>query len=391
MIPYAAHSVEDADESAILRALHSDRLTQGPEVPRFEESLSASVAVDHAVAVSSGTAALHVALAALGVGPGDEVIVPSLTFVATSNAVLLCGARPVFADIEPETLTLCAESTARCMTERTRGVIPMHFAGHPADVDALREVVGDGRFVLEDGCHALGAKLRGRPVGSLGDAACFSFHPAKLVTTGEGGAITTHSAELACRARRLREHGIERIPSRFEGLGVPAEIAEEDSAPWIYEMHELAPNYRLPELSAALGRSQLARMDSLCQRRLEIADGYAKALSDLAELELPQVRSDASSAWHLYVVRIHRELLACSRRAFFERLRARGIGVQVHYIPVHLQPYYRHTLKTHFGMLPVTEREYLRSITLPLFPAMTDVDVERVVDVVREEIKRCRR
>jgi perosamine synthetase len=347
--------------------------------------------VDHAVAVSSGTAALHVALSALGVGPGDEVIVPSLTFVATSNAVLMTGARPVFADVEADTLTLCPESTASRVTDRTRGVIPMHFGGHPADVDALRDAVGSSCFVLEDACHALGAEFRGRPVGSLGDAACFSYHPAKLVTTGEGGAVTTSSDALACRSRRLREHGIERNPEHFEGLGLPAELAEDESGPWIYEMQELAFNYRMPELSAALGRSQFARVNSLCERRREIAESYGKALSGLAEIELPQVRPDVSSAWHLYVIRLHREMLDCSRRSLFERLRARGLGVQVHYIPVHLQPFYRNSLETYFGMLPVTEREYLRSITLPLYPAMTETDVERVVDVVREEVRRSRR
>jgi perosamine synthetase len=383
--------VAEEDVGAALAALRSGRLAQGPEVTRFEEALAEAVGAPFAVAVSSGTAALHAALAALGVGPGDEVIVPPLSFVATANAVLLCGARPVFADVEAETLTLSSSEVAKRLSPRARGAVAMHYAGHPADADTLRQVLGPERFLLEDACHALGARLRGREAGTLGDAACFSFHPAKLITTGEGGAVTTASPELARRLRQLREHGIEREPAGFRGLGLPPELAHEERGPWVYEMQALAPNYRLPELSAALGRSQLGRRAAFLARRRALAEAYREALADLEEIELPAEAEGAHSAWHLYPVRLRRELLRRSRAEIFAGLRRRGIGVQVHYIPIHLQPWYRSHLGTRFGDCPVAEREYLRLVTLPLFPALADAELERVVHALREEIGEARR
>ena len=390
-IPYAAHEVAEEDVGAALAVLRGGRLAQGPEVVRFEEALTEAIGAPFAVAVSSGTAALHAALAALGVGPGDEVIVPPLSFVATANAVLFCGARPVFADVEAETLTLAPAEVAKQLTPRTRGAIAMHYGGHPADADALRQVLGPERFLLEDACHALGAQLRGRAAGTLGDAACFSFHPAKLITTGEGGAVTTGSEEMARRLRQLREHGIEREAAGFRGLGLPAELAAEERGPWMYEMQALAPNYRLPELSAALGRSQLGRRAALLARRRSLAEAYRRALGDLEELELPAEAAGARSAWHLYPVRLHPERLRRSRAEIFAGLRRRGIGVQVHYIPIHLQPYYRARLGTRFGDCPVAEREYLRLVSLPLFPALAEAGLDRVVGALREEIREARR
>ncbi len=390
-IPYAAHDVTAADERAVLEVLRSDRLAQGPEAARFEATLAERAGVPFAVTTSSGTAALHVALAALGIGPGDEVIVPSLSFLATANAVLFCGATPVFADVDPETLCLCPDSLAERVGPRTRGAVVMHFGGHPGDTDALWQALGPDRFLLEDACHALGASWLGRPAGSLGAAACFSFHPAKLVTSGEGGAVVTASEGLARLARSLREHGVERDPGLFAGLGLPSELADEERGSWVYEMHRLSPNYRLPELSAALGRSQLTRCAALVERRRAVAAAYAAALGDCEALELPAERVGARSAWHLYAVRLQPAALRIGRAELFERLRARGIGSQVHYIPIHLQPYYRRALGTRFGMLPVSEREYLRLFTLPLFPAMTDADIARVVSVLRDELRKERR
>jgi perosamine synthetase len=390
-IPYAAHEVSGEDERAVLAALRSDRLAQGPETGRFEEELARAVGAPFAVAASSGTAALHLALAALGVGPGDEVLVPPLSFVATANAVLFCGATPVFADVESERLTLSPAEVAKRIGPRTRGAIAMHYGGHPADADALREALGPGRFLLEDACHALGASLRGRAAGTLGDAACFSFHPAKLITTGEGGAVTTASAELAHRVRRLREHGIEREAARFRGLGLPPELADEERGPWMYEMHDFGPNYRMPELSAALGRSQLARRESFLARRRALAAAYREALAHLEELELPGESIGSRSAWHLYPVRLRRELSSRSRAELFAGLRRRGIGVQVHYIPIHLQPCYRARLGTGFGDCPVAEREYLRLLSLPLFPALAEAELARVARALHEELRGARR
>jgi perosamine synthetase len=390
-LPYARHSVTPADLRAVESVLFSDWLTQGPEVGRFEGALARHAGAPHAVAVSSGTAALEVALGALGVGPGDEVIVPPITFAATANAVVRCGATPVFADVERDTLNLAPEAVAARLGPRTRGAVAVHFAGHPADVPGLRAALGAGRFVLEDACHALGATLGGRSAGSLGEAACFSFHPAKLVTTGEGGAVTTADAELARRARLLREHGIERARERFTGLGLPGSLAAEESGDWVYEMQALSANHRLCELGAALGRSQLRRLPELLARRRELARGYAEALADCTLVELPAERPAVRSAWHLFPIRLRVEALAGGRARVFADLRARGIGVQVHYVPVHLHPWYRARFGTGLGDHPVSEAAYLRLLSLPLFPAMTDRDSSRVVETLREVLAACRR
>lgn len=389
-LPYSRHTLTEEDEEAVLSALRSGRIAQGPIVQDFEARLAARVQTHHAVALSSGTGALEAALAALGVGPGDRVIVPTLTFVATANAVCARGATPVFADVEPDTLNLSPASVAERLDEKTTGVIPVHFAGHPADVPALREVLGADRFVLEDATHALGAQWRGEPVGRLGDAACFSFHPAKLITTGEGGAITTDSPFLDRRARAFRDHGLVRDPTQFDGLGFPAELEADAVGPWVYEQHSLGSNLRLPEPSAALGRSQLARADELLARRRQLAQAYDEALEDLDEIELPREQEGARSAWHLYTIRLRLECTPVGRGGLYRELHARGIRVQVHYIPVHLQPYYRHRLGTGHGDCPVAEGAYLRMLSLPLFPEMGEEDTYRVVDALRKLLRELR-
>ena len=366
-------------------------LRRAPRWSASRRSSRGEAGTAHAVAVSSGTAALHAALLALGVGPGDEVVVPPLTFVATANAVALCGAQVRFADVDPDTLNLDASALERCIGPDTRGAIAVHYAGHPADVDALREVLGEERFLLEDACHALGARWRGRPAGSLGRAGCFSFHPAKAITTGEGGAVTTDDPALAAAVRRAREHGIERRRERFRGLGLPRAHAAEERGDWVYEQHELAPNARLPELGAALGRSQLRSLDAFNARRRERAAAYGSALSDLSGLRLPGEREPARSAWHLYPVRVAAGALRGGRAALFAALRERGIGVQVHYVPVHLQPFWRERAGTRWGELPHAEAAYLELLSLPLFPAMTDADQQRVVETLREEWRRLAR
>jgi dTDP-4-amino-4,6-dideoxygalactose transaminase len=376
---------------AVVAALQSPQLTQGPEVERVEAALARRVGAAHAVAVSSGTAALEVALGALAVGPGDEVLVPPLTFLATANAVLRRGAVPIFTDVERETLCLDPRAVAARLSSRTRGAIAVHFAGHPADVDALRDALGPGRFVLEDACHALGARLRGRPAGALGDAACFSFHPAKHVTTGEGGAVTTGSAPLARLARSLRQHGVEREAERFVGLGLPPALADEERGAWVYEMQRLGQNARLSDFAAALGTSQLERLELFLERRRALVAAYTEALRDEPALELPRESEGARSAWHLYPIRVRRDALRGGRAALFAGLRQRGIGVQVHYVPVHLQPFYRGRRGTRWGDLPVAEAEYLRLLSLPLFAAMDEGDVARVVDALRAELARLRR
>lgn len=391
MIPYCQHQIREEDRAALSRVLDSPRLTQGPGVAAFERGLADRLGVPHAVAVSSGTSALQLALQALGVGPGDEVLVPSLTFLATANAVLLAGGIPRFVDIDPETLALDPEDLERKLTKATRGAIVVHYAGHAADLAPLRARLGDDRFLLEDACHALGAEVDGRPLGGGADAACFSFHPAKHITTGEGGAIVCASDALADRCRRDREHGVERDAAQWRGLGLPAELAAEEQGGWIYEMQRLSGNHRLSDLAAALGASQLERLDGILSERRAIADRYAKELGALGELELLPERAGTRSAWHLYPVRIDPERIRGGRAALYQALHAAGIGVQIHYIPIHLQPYYRDRFGTAFGDLPATESAYLRLLSLPMFAGLTRDDQDRVIEVMGRAIAGLRR
>lgn len=386
-LPYARHTIAADDVDAVGGVLRSARLTQGPAVGRFEAELAALTGSGHAVAVANGTAALQVALRALGVGPGDEVIVPTLTFVATANAVVLAGAEPRFADVELATLNLAPSEVARLLSPRTKGVVAVHYAGHPAEPPGLP----NGVFLLEDACHALGASWRGRPAGSLGDAACFSFHPAKAITTGEGGAITTSSDALARRCRRFAEHGLERDGVRFRGLGLPQELAAEESGPWVSELHDVSTNARLSDVAAALGESQLGKLDAFLERRRKLVGLYRDGLADVTGVALPVEREGARSAWHLFPIRLELEGLRGGRRAVFQALHERGIGCQVHYVPVHLQPWYRERYGTAWGDCPNAERAYLQLLSLPLFPAMSEADVARVVDALRAALAGQRR
>lgn len=388
MIPYSQHQIRDEDREAVSKVLASARLTQGPMVEAFESGLRAATGAARAVAVSSGTSALQIALQALGVGPGDEVLVPSLTFLATANAVLLAGARPVFVDVDRRTLMLDPADLERRITPRTRGAIVVHYAGHVADVDSLRERLGEGRFLLEDACHALGARDRGEPIGSTSEVACFSFHPAKHITTGEGGAIVTRDGRLADRCLRLREHGMERMPASFQGLGLPGGIRAEESGGWVYEMQNLSGNHRLPDFASALGLSQLSRLEGNLAARRRIAARYLSLLAGEDRVEPLGEAAQTSSAWHLFPIQLDVEQIEGGRAAVYSALHAEGIGVQVHYIPIHLQPYYRERLGTRFGDLPQTEAAYLRLLSLPMFPDLQDDAQERVVAVLRQILDR---
>ena len=391
LVPYARHSIGRSERAAVARSLASPWVAQGPLAGAFERGLARAIGVRDVVAVSSGTAALQVALAALGVGPGDEVIVPPLTFVATANAVLACGATPVFADVEPDTLNLDPAAVARATTPRTRGAIPVHYAGHPADVDAIADALGPRRFVLEDACHALGAKSGRRNAGTLGDAACFSFHPAKAITTGEGGAISTDRIDLARAARLVRDHGLERAHEGHVGLGLPRALRAEQEGAWVYEMQRLGANHRLSEPQAALGVAQLARLAAFLRRRRELATAYGADLAGEAALRLPVERRGFRSAWHLYTVRVSQKALRGGRAALFDALRADGIGVQVHYVPVHLQPYYRERFGHGWGSFPVAESAYLELLSLPLYPTLSARDRDRVVATLLRAIEKLRR
>ncbi len=374
MLPYARQTIDEDDVAAVVATLRSDWLTTGPLVEEFENAFASEVGTQHAVAVSSGTAALHVAVAALGIGTGDEVIVPAMTFVATANCVVLQGGTPVFADVDSKTLLIDPDQIEALLTPRTRAVIAVDYAGHPCDYDALREITdAHGIAIIADACHAVGGRYREQPVGGLADLSTFSFHPAKHIATGEGGMITTGDMDLARRARIFRNHGI---------TTDHRERAEQGS--WFYEMVDLGFNYRLTDFQCALGIKQLEKASSWLKRRRAIASRYSSALSGVHGVEPLPTAADVEHAYHLYVIRLSDHHLATKRDEIITALRAEGIGVNVHYIPVHLHPFYRERFGTIPGNVPVAEAEYRRILSLPMFPAMTDRDIADVVTAVRK-------
>jgi perosamine synthetase len=378
MLPYGRQSISEEDIQAVVDVLRSDWLTTGPTVGEFERAFAGSVGAAEAVAVSNGTAALHCAIYAAGIGPGDEVIVPPMTFAASSNAVIYQGGTPVFADVDPGTLLIDPASVESRITPRTRAIVAVDYAGQPCDYDALRSIADRHRLLLiDDACHALGGAYRGRPVGTLGDLNTFSFHPVKPITTGEGGMITTGDRELASRMRTFRNHGITSDHRQREQVGS-----------WMYEMVDLGYNYRLTDFQCALGISQLRRLEAWVARRREIARQYDAAFASIPAIRPLEVRGDVLHAYHLYMVRVDTDAIGAGRGEIFAALRAEGIGVNVHYIPVHLHPYYRRRFGTGPGLCPVAESAYEQLVTLPVFPAMSDTDVEDVVEACSRVINR---
>lgn len=377
MLPYGRQSISEEDIEAVVAILRSDWLTTGPAVGEFERGLEEVTGASHAVAVSNGTAALHAAMFALGIGPGDEVIVPAITFAATANCIVYQGATPIFADVSPDTLLLDLGDLEARITPATRAIIPVDYAGQPCQYDALRDLATRHNLALvADGCHALGAEDAGRRVGSLADLTTFSFHPVKHITTGEGGAITTTNADLAERCRRFRNHGIATDHRQRERKGT-----------FYYEMVELGYNYRLTDFQCALGLRQLKVLPGFLERRRAIAARYDAAFARIARVRPLAKRAGASHAYHLYVVRFDLERLSASRNELFAALRAEGIGVNVHYLPVHLHPFYRQRFGLGPGLCPAAEAAYEAILTLPLFPAMTDGDADDVVTAVEKVIR----
>ena len=383
MLPYGRQSIGEDDVQAVVDVLRSDWLTTGPVVERFERAVARYVQADHAVAVSSGTAALHAAMFALRIGPGDEVIVPAMTFAATANCVVYQGATPRFADVDPDTLLIDPAAVEPLVNERTRAVVAVDFAGQPCDYPALRSITRRRRLPLvADASHALGAAQDGKPVGSLADLSTFSLHPVKPITTGEGGIVTTDDAELAGRMRRFRNHGFNNDHHQRSRAGS-----------WVYEMTELGYNYRLTDFQSALGLAQITRLDRWIRRRNDIADRYTRAFAPMAgirPLAVRQgirplaVRQGIRHGWHLYVVRLDRQQLGIDRATAFDALRSQGIGVGVHYIPVHLHPFYRDRFGTRPGLCPAAEAAYEEILSLPIFPAMTDQDVDDVILAIQK-------
>jgi perosamine synthetase len=373
LLPYGRQSISEEDIQAVVEVLRSDWLTTGPKVGEFEDRFAAWVGAKYGISFSSGTAALHAVAFAAGLGPGDEAITTPMTFCATANCVLYQGAVPVFADVSADTLNLDPAEVDKLLSPRTKAILAVDYAGHPADLEALLALTRrNGIPLIEDACHALGASYRGKRVGSIADMTVFSFHPVKHLTTGEGGMVTTNDARLAETLRRFRNHGISTEARQRQASGQ-----------WNYEMVLLGFNYRLTDVACALGLSQLSNLAGNLARRREIAAHYSAAFRDVPQLIPPSVRAEANPAWHLYPIRVDLAKLTVDRGQIFRALRAENIGVNVHYIPVHLHPYYR-DLGHSDGECPVAEAAYERLISLPMFHGMSDADVGDVVRAVNK-------
>jgi len=372
MIPYGRQSIDEDDIRAVVEVLRSDWLTTGPAVDHFEKAMAELAGTKYAVAVSSGTAALHAIMYAIDIGPGNEVIVPTMTFASTANAVVFQGGKPVFTDVTAETLLLAPAAIEEKITSRTKAVIAVDYAGQPCDYDPLRAVTDrHGLILLADACHALGAAYRGKPTGALGELTAFSFHPVKHVTTGEGGMVTTNNEEYDRRMRRFRNHCI---------TTDHRQRAEQGS--WFYEMVDLGYNYRITDMQCALGKSQLKKLSRWIEKRQMIAKRYDEAIREISWCRPLRLRDDVTHAYHLYVIRLAEDF-SLAQQEVFSRMRAEGIGVNVHYIPVHLHPYYRRHFATTAGQCPIAEAAYQHILSLPMYPGLSAEDQQQVIEVMR--------
>lgn len=371
-IPYGRQTIEEDDIQAVVDVLKSDYLTTGPKIEEFEKMVCEYTGAKYAVAIANGTAALHAACFAAGIGPGDEVITTPITFAASANCVLYCGGTPVFADIDPRTYNIDAEDIRRKITDKTKAIIPVHLAGQPCDMDAIHAIAREHHLiVIEDGAHALGAEYKGQKIGALSDMTTFSFHPVKPITTGEGGMIMTNNEEYYKRLLLFRSHGI----TRDENLMTCSD------GPWFYQQLELGYNYRITDIQCALGCSQMKKLDGFLKRRRELAHNYDEAFADCENLICPYQLPGTESGWHLYIIQVKGK----NRKDVFEHLRAKGIGVNVHYIPVYYHPYYR---EHGFADVkcPAAEELYEHIISLPIFPSLTDDDQKYVIEQVKNAL-----
>jgi dTDP-4-amino-4,6-dideoxygalactose transaminase len=388
-LPFALPSIGEEEIREVVDTLRSGWLTTGPKTHRFEQEFARFVGAKHALAVNSATAGLHLALDAISLKPDDIVFTSPLTFTATAEVVRYFGARPMFVDIQPDTMNLDPGKLAAALTvlpaeerARVRAVIPVHFGGQACDMTEIMQLAAaEGLQVIEDAAHALPARVDGRLVGSIGDLTVFSFYVTKTITTGEGGMVTTDSDACAKRIQVMRLHGINRDAWNRYGEG----------GTWYYEVVAPGFKYNMPDLAAAIGIHQLAKADQFRDARQRIADQYHAAFAGLEEIETPVTRPDRLHAWHLYVIRLELDRLTLDRAAFIEELRKRKIGASVHFIPLHLQPYYRDTYGYRRGDFPESEQAYDRAVSLPIYPRMTEDDVQDVIDAVREIVEAHRR
>lgn len=369
MIPYGKQTIEQDDIQAVVDVLQSDFLTTGPKIAEFEQTVADYVGAKYAVAISNGTSALHAACFAAGIGPGDEVITTPLTFAASANCVLYCGGTPVFADVDPKTYNIDPEDIRRKITDRTKAIIAVHLAGQPCDMDAIHSIAREhGLIVIEDGAHALGSVYKGKKVGSMSDMTTFSFHPVKPITTGEGGMIVTDNEEFYKKMVLFRSHGITR----------DASMMTRNDGPWFYQQFDLGYNYRITDIQCALGCSQMKKLDRFLARRKEIVARYNEAFADCDNIITPYQLSDTESGWHLYIVQVKN----CDRRQVFEAMREKGIGVNVHYIPVYMHPYYQEHGYENLHCANA-EEIYSHIISLPLYPGLTSEQQDYVIDTLK--------
>ena len=377
-IGYGHQYIDDADIQAVVDVLKSDYLTCGPKIEEAEKKLCEITGSKHAVLIANGTAALHAAAFAAGVGPGDEVITTPITFAASANCALYMGAKPVFADINPETYNIDPDSIENCITEKTKAVVAVDYTGQAVEYDRIRAICDKHNLIfIEDAAHSLGTKYNGKPVGSLADMTEFSFHPVKTCTAGEGGAVTTNDDELYKKLLLFRTHGITRVQSWMD---------KESEGGWYYQQIALGYNYRMTDMQAALLSSQLDKLGLFGKRRKELVKRYDEAFSSMPEITVQKEIPESDTVRHLYVIQLNTELLKCGRREVFDALQAEGIGVNVHYIPVYSFPYYQ-KLGYKMGTCPNAERLYDRMISIPLFYSMSDEDQDNVIKAIKKVIE----
>ena len=372
IIPYGHQWIDKSDIKAVVEVLKSDWITQGPRVGEFEKAVAEYCGARYGVAVSSGTAALHLSYAIAGIGSGDEVITTPLTFAATANPVVHCKGKPIFADVQEDTLDIEPKEITKKITKKTKAIAPVDFGGHPCDYDEIRKIAKKHKLlIIEDASHSLGALYKGKKIGSLADMTILSFHPVKAITTGEGGMILTNNKDFYEKLKLFRHHGAVKKPEKGK---------------WYYEIENPGYNYRLTDFQCALGISQLKKLDKFIKRRRVIAAKYSKAFKNIKEIITPTERNYVKSAWHIYPIQLDFKKLKTGRRKIFENLHKKGIRVQVHYLPLHLQPFYKKKFGYKKGDFPKAENYYQRAVTLPLFPKMTDIEVNRVIQTVKKII-----